>query len=243
MMTMMKCSDKNLSHLAYATLCGVHHKQQQERNQDALSFYQSPAYCVFCVADGVGSHKHSRKGSRAVARAVKTTFKDYVKGKVERKKITSTIFSRFKSGVKEKYRGCASTTCLFVAAVQGQGIFIGQAGDGLVIVRVNGVLQYVSVKDDDFSNEVVALSPSSERNRWTTRYFKLCQDDKVEIFLSTDGISGDVIPGHEEECLDYFLAKCLDGKRKGNKELKQILKAWSENGSNDDKTVIIYKNR
>lgn len=201
------------------------------------------AYSIFCVADGVGSHKYSRKGSRAVTRAVDDVFADFVEGKIERKKLTSTIYERFRCRIHEKYRSQASTTCLFIAITEAHGIFLGQVGDGLVVLKINGEAKYISVKDDDFSNIVQPLSPANGSSRWTTRHFDFNQNDEIEIFISTDGISGDVIPGHEEECLDYFLKKISVAKKKRNKELKKILLNWNNNGSNDDKTVIVYRNR
>ncbi len=235
-------SDKDATRLACVTRRGAHHRNKHEPNQDAFYVRLAHAYSVFCVADGVGSHKYSRKGSRAVSRAVGAVFADFAMGKVERKKLTATIYERFKNGVKEKYREQASTTCLFVAVTEAHGIFLGQVGDGLAVLRINGELKYASAKDDDFSNVVIPLSPSKENCRWTTRHFDAGKEDKVEIFLATDGVSGDVIPGHEEECLDYFLRK-ISAKRNGNRELKKVLLSWSRNGSNDDKTVIVYKSR
>jgi len=239
---MTTCSDKDAMRLAYATMRGAHHRKKHEPNQDAFCMRLAHAYSVFCVADGVGSHKYSRKGSRAVSRAVAAVFADFVAGNVERKKLTATIYERFRNSIKEKYRSQASTTCLFIVVTDEFGVFVGQVGDGLAVLRINGELKYTSVKDDDFSNVVMPLSPAKENCRWTTRHFDADKEDKIEIFLSTDGISGDVIPGHEEECMDYFIQK-ISAKKNGNSELRKILLSWSKNGSNDDKTVIVYKSR
>lgn len=243
-MTMMTTfSNKNTMRLAYATMCGAHHKKKHELNQDAYFVRLAHAFSIFCVADGVGSHKYSRKGSRAVVRAVGDVFADFVAGKLERKKLTATIYERFRSKIHQKYHTQASTTCLFIAITEAHGIFLGQVGDGLAVLKINGEAKYISAKDDEFSNVVQPLSPANGNCRWTTHHFDINQDDEIEIFLSTDGISGDVIPGHEEECLDYFLKKISAVKKHRSRELKKILLNWSKNGSNDDKTVIVYRNR
>lgn len=245
MTTMMTtCSDKAERSLAYATVCGAHHRKKRERNQDALIVREGKFLTVLCVADGVGSQRYSRKGSRAVTRAVAGAFADFVKGKVERKKITASIFERYKNAIGRKYKSQASTTCMFVAITKEHGVFVGQIGDGLCAVRINGKAVYISRKDDEFANIVTALSPQSESPRWTTRHFNVENGDGIEAFLSTDGVSGDIIDGHEEECLEYFI-KAIDGKtvRSANGALKKILVRWGESGSNDDKTVIVYRKR
>ena len=62
--------------------------------------------------------------------------------------------------------------------------------------------------------------------------------------MATDGMAGDVIPGRERRCAAYFLQK-TDGKNREEADtvLQDMLIRWGQDGSADDKTVIVYKER
>lgn len=240
MMTMI-CSKNKRVAIAYATLCGEYHKKEHKRNQDAVLVVAKEKYTALCVADGVGSQRFSRYGSRAIVRAVSSVFSDFVNGCVAKKEITATIFKRYKERLKDKYKLAASTTCLFAVITEQYGLFVGQAGDGLCLVCINGVNMYEGVKDEAFLNEVQAVSAARESAAWKTKHYDLSAGDVVEILLTTDGVSGDVIPGKERSCLEYFLREVNLEHLGANARLKRCLKKWGESGSNDDKTVAVYK--
>lgn len=242
MTTMMTCSSVPCVRIAYATVCGERHRARHERNQDAVAVCEGRGYTVLCVADGVGSQRYARRGSHAAVRAVVSTFKDFVGGKIGKKEITATIFLRYKSALKAKYRAAASTTCVFAAIVNEHGLFVGQIGDGLCLVRINGESVFVSDKGDEFLNEVNALSADSDGASWRTKHYSIAPTDRIEILLTTDGLSGDIIPGRETECLEYFANK-VDVKPRfiANMRLRHCLKDWGKTGSSDDKTAVIYK--
>lgn len=229
-------------HLAYSTVCGEYHKKERERNQDAVAAVKKARYTAVCAADGVGSQRYSRFGSRAVVKAVVMAFDDFTLGRIGKKEITATILKRYKKLLRQKYRAAASTTCIFVVITAEYGMFVGQAGDGLCFVQINGKTVFGSRKDDEFLNDVQAISASRENAIWKTKHFNLADGDVVEIMLATDGVSEDIVSNKERECLDYFLRN-MGGSVgcKVNKNLKKCLMHWGDTGSNDDKTVVVYK--
>ena len=239
------CSNNvNAPRIAYATICGERHRSRHERNQDAAAVCIGNGYTVMCVADGVGSQRFARRGSHAVVKAVVATFIDFVKGKIGKKQITQTVFARYKSALKEKYRAAAGTTCLFVAITDEHGLFLGQMGDGLCLLQINGEPVFVSDKGEEFLNEVNALSAEADNATWRTKHYNIAQEDSIEVLLTTDGISSDIIPNKEPECLEYFLDK-VHSKRgvAANRRLKRCLKNWGKTESSDDKTVVIYERK
>ena len=66
-----------------ATETGKKHVLEREKNQDAVKTKCYGFGCVMALADGVGSHKFSRFGSRAIVQSVHRSFIDYVKGAFE----------------------------------------------------------------------------------------------------------------------------------------------------------------
>ena len=88
-------------------------------------------------------------------------------------------------------------------------------------------------------NEVSALNCTHEYHNWKIKNLKFDSNIncKLELLLSTDGISEDIIPEKREIFFDYFIN--LSSSKKESK-LKDTLKNWSVPGSIDDKTVITF---
>lgn len=242
MMTMTISSKKDK--YGGATNRGKSHIKTGIPNQDAFVMRKHDYGYVFSVADGVGSHKFSQIGSKAIVDSVDETFTKFEEGQIERKNITTTIFQSFREKVPVEYRESASTTCIFAAILKKHGVFLGMIGDGICAIKINQNEFRLDAKEEAFSNIVVAANPSKEMPMWKTKHFDLEQNDTISLLLATDGVSGDIIPGKEFECLTYFETKvCKAPRILRNFRIKTEIKNWGPAGSLDDKTMIVFSRK
>ena len=243
-MTRMTSFNNKKEHYAGSSVKGQNHKKLNLPNQDSYLIYRNKKIVVLAIADGLGSHKYSKVGSKAVVKAVKSTFIDFENGGVPFKQITSTIYNRFVNSIPKKYVNEAATTCAFVVISEKNGVFAGQVGDGLCYLKINDSSYILKPKTDEFSNIVTPLNPIKENVLWKTKHFNIESNDEVDIMLATDGISEDIIPGKEDGCLEYCISKT---KKKihflSNMALKKIILNWNVPGSLDDKSIVIYSRR
>ena len=68
-------------------------------------------------------------------------------------------------------------------------------------------------------------------------WFKVYPEE-LEIMLTTDGISEDIIPDKMSDFMSYVMSKVVENKKRG---LKKLLTEWSFPGSIDDKTIVIAR--
>ena len=223
------------------SLRGESHQATHTPNQDAYIIEKSRYGVTLAVADGVGSQKHSQIGSRAIVKAVARAFRLYETNRIPVSEITATAFALYKKAVPASKRAQASTTCVFAYISEKNGLFIGQVGDSVCYLKINERFLVMQGADAEFSNVVLPLCAEWDEARWKTRHFALTDSSVIQIMLATDGVSNDIIPGKEEECLDFYVSKIqgLD-VAKGKKTVKSILQNWDVPGSGDDKTMIVY---
>lgn len=223
---------------------GGNHKKAKVPNQDAVYRKKHKFGLLMAVADGVGSHRYSQFGSKAAVRAAAETFYLFETGQIPRTDITKTIFEQFQRKIPNKYMSQASTTCMFAYLSNKSGLYLGQVGDGLCCVKINDQMIQLKEKGGGFGNLVRPLNPEKESPKWKTKHFHVQESDTIQIFLSTDGISGDVISGKEENCLAHFVSlvenKC---KWTSDYQVKSCLKNWDAPTGGDDKTAAVYIRR
>ncbi len=224
----------------FSSVKGGMYSRQGIENQDAVLVVKSRFGIVLVVADGVGSHKYSALGSKAAVKAVRRAFDSFEKGSIANTEITKTIFKLYVEMIDVDKRAEASTTCIFAYISNISGLYLGQIGDGMCCATINDHFLNLKKKDDDFSNLVTPLNATKESAKWYTRHFNIGEKDKLKIMLATDGISTDIIPGKENDGLEYFANKMGRIVTINNYKLRRVLKGWDPKGAGDDKTVIIY---
>ncbi len=235
---MRHCSDElKLNLFAGFSIKGKSHIRTKQPNQDRFLIRLLP-YCeVFVVADGVGSHKFSQKGSKYICYAVQNAFKKLQKNAIVEDEILSTIYKGYKNQIRRKEKNNVGTTCLF-AVIYNNKLYIGQAGDGVCCVKINGKFKMTAQKESDFTNEVLAISDKAEYNTWRYRCIDLGNINSLEIMLTTDGISEDIIPEKMPDFMSFVFSKVDNDRRNG---LKKLLQNWSFPGSIDDKTILVAR--
>lgn len=236
---MTKTSFTNNSIVCGASVIGQSHIMNGTCNQDYFKILKTKYGIAMSVCDGVGSNKYSQFGSKAASKAVNKVFKRYHRGKVTKESVGEQIEHYYKKYVRRKYRHEASTTCLFAYVFSNNEIIIGQAGDGVILIKLDERFVVFQNKTDDFMNEVSALSCNREYHHWKIKNLKFnpTVNHKLELLLSTDGISEDIIPEKREQFFDHFINLSSSGSES---KLKETLENWSVPGSIDDKTVITY---
>ena len=87
------------------------------------------------VCDGVGSEKYSQYGSKAASKAVIKVFKLYYHGKISKDSIGEKIEFYYRKYLWPMHRSAAGTTCLFALVYADNEVVIGQAGDGVILIK------------------------------------------------------------------------------------------------------------
>ena len=231
-------ANKYTTTISGATETGKKHVIEREKNQDAVKVKRYGFGCVIALADGVGSHKFSRFGSRAIVQSVHRTFIDYVKGKVEKNSLSNYADNQFKKCVPKKCLSQAATTCIFAAYIYKKGLFLGQIGDGLCVVSIDEKDFILTEKEEVFSNVVTPFNATSCDNKWELLFIpeeKIIRE--LDVLLLTDGLSEDILPGKEFEFLKG-IKEAASGKTstKASDIIKNIIKTWPVPMSSDDKS-------
>lgn len=245
MMTMMTFFNSYFRHsndiCCGACVRGEKHIKLRKPNQDAMLIKYTRYGTIITVADGVGSLKKSHYASKVIVKATAKAFVLFEKGKIARKEITKTINEIFRQKIRRKYHSSAATTCIFVVLSNLHGLFAGQVGDGMCYVSLNDEKVILKKKVDEFLNTADAISPLDNKIHWTTKHFDISNDDRIKVMMATDGVSETIIPGMENECLEYYLEEVKDvSKYKRDSVIKNHLINWNVKASTDDKTMIIF---
>ena len=215
---------------------GYSHIRSGLPDQDNYLIRIKPFLKVFVVADGLGSHKYSAIGSKKVCLAVYKTFLSYCHGTIKEEDICQSVEKEYQVSLRTHQLAEAGTTCIF-AAIAGDSLFVGQAGDGLCSVNLNGKFMATSKINTDFTNEVSALSGDKQFTHWKFRKIDLSDVSKLDILLMTDGISEDVLPDKYTDFTMYVVDSMFNGK----KAVRKIIKEWSVPGAIDDKTMVAVR--
>ncbi|GFM49991.1 hypothetical protein PSCICE_12580 [Pseudomonas cichorii] len=135
----------------------------------------------------------------------------------------------------DRYRA-HETTCLWAwVDASGQGA-AGQVGDGLLLVRNQGVFQVITDQRQGFGNQTNTLAQSGTQGYYST-VLELSQPGDG-VLLMTDGISDDLIPEQLEPFFDAIYQRQLRcSKRRMRRWLTGELLDWSTPRHGDDKSI------
>lgn len=219
---------------AGATVRGPAHEQDGSPNQDAISVRGCDGGRFIAVADGLGSRRFSHIGSqRAVQLAHEVALDRTVSlSSADVPSVLSSAWCRAFEGEHDDYE----TTCLW-AWVNGCGRgVIGQAGDGLALIRSGGRFRILTVQRDGFGNQTTTLSQADSMGATSSDIALIKPGDGV--LLMTDGISDDLIPEQLEPFFDaIYRRQQSSSKRRIKRWLESELQQWSTPRHGDDKTI------
>lgn len=212
---------------------GPAHEQDGLPNQDALSVSGLGGGCFASVADGLGSRRYSHIGSRvavALAREAAVDKESFLSTDVP-----SCLSRNWRAALADRYDDC-ETTCLWAwVDARGEGV-VGQAGDGLVLIRSQGQFTVLTGQRDGFGNQTTTLAQAESVGASSADISLTSPGDGV--LLMTDGISDDLIPEQLEPFFDaIYRRQQRCSKRRMKRWLETELRHWSTPRHGDDKTI------
>lgn len=226
---------------------GPGHIRANLPNQDSFLVKNFGCYSLLVISDGMGSKKHADIGSQATCMAVYKAFVHYVYTERRYHKKNRNIFSM----IKEEWlklispynpKDC-SATCLFVLRSKKRCI-AAMLGDGLIYLKGKKEKDsklLIDEKNDDFSNSTVSMSDSNYLNDW--RSISISTKKIASIFMSSDGISSDLIQGKEKEFADKLLTDISKEKTLVDKReyIQKVIDKWPVPKHSDDKTIVVME--
>ncbi len=228
---------------AGASTRGPGHKLDSIPNQDAWIFRKFSWGFVGVVADGLGSHVHSQIGSKAVCRAVVKAlniWRQHPDSTVEQ--LLFFVHKIWLSEIGRYNPNQCGTTCLFAAGITSQDrLVVGQLGDGIVYVQLNGVSRVITNKTDEYTNLTSSIH-NSKISDWICESFGM-ENQNIRLMLATDGIAEDLIQSKISDFVDYVDKGSMQKKTQieKNQYIKRMQLEWPTPMHSDDKTLLMIK--
>jgi hypothetical protein len=190
----------------------------------------SPEGDTITVADGVGSAPHGSLGSHIAVGLALGEVREAARAGIPARALGELLTRRYRE-VTHADREVA-TTCLFAVATDDH-VYVGQAGDGLAGVLLEDGWFALASQRGEWANETDALPRASVQcHAWARR-------DVRAVFLATDGVSDDLVPGREAELVLALVSIALDGAAALHARLHAWLTDWPTRGSVDDRSVAL----
>ena len=220
---------------------GQKHLEVGLPNQDSYKFYNSRKCSCAVVSDGLGSKRKSDYGSKQVCKIAIKLLKKISQNKLDMKGFLELLTTKWLEKTKKYDSKNCDATCLF-ALVTKEYCFLGQLGDGMLSCVVDGKLFVVKGKDDDFLNETTSIYKSTLKD-WVIKKIDFDGHKITNIFMTTDGISNDLIDGQTQPFINEISANlkknCVFGN---NKHIKNVLLSMPNINNSDDKTIVLGRN-
>lgn len=213
-------------------------KEKGIPNQDYIMVYENRDFLIAAVSDGLGSSKNSLKGAKVACMTVINVVKNFR---------ISTDLTLLNKRIKEKWLNAIKdeadsvnnyrTTNSFIAVYKNEKkIIIGQLGDVLISLRIDGLFRYFESIIKDFSNETDCLGCGRDEK------FKLAIYDfghSFDFLIATDGIGDELLSEKIEALHDYLITKYQNIKETNRREsLKKEIVEFINQKNNDDKSLI-----
>ncbi len=226
------------------SVVGPAHIKSQIPNQDTYIAKHFVWGDVIVLADGLGSHKHSAIGAKAICEAVVSVAKVYSNIlNIDIERMLRSIHAKWLHILDEYSPSAASSTCLFVIKIHNK-YFVAQLGDGIIIGysknnKDNFLLK--EVKEDSFSNVTNSLKKKFNIKDWR---YKIFESEFEAFILCSDGISDDLMVDKE---FDFGRELLNSYKKHSNRRVEAHLHKWLVNWPvphhSDDKTIACLYRR
>jgi serine/threonine protein phosphatase PrpC len=224
--------------ISYITASVHGEKPDNIPNQDYIQTFENDTIFIASVSDGLGSSLHSDKGAHFACECVIEIMKNE-NSEIILKNFSDKITKQWqqlverKDGLIKDYR----TTNSFVSVFKKEkSVVIGQLGDVMISLRIDGLFRHFETTQKEFSNETDCLG--SGRNE---RY-KLARYDfghSFDFLIATDGISDEIEPSKMEAFQNYlknrFEFLSLENR---NNELHSEIETLMKEKNNDDKSLL-----
>jgi serine/threonine protein phosphatase PrpC len=219
-------------------------KMENIPNQDYIDLFEDDEFLITTVSDGLGSSKNSLEGAQIACKCVIVEIQNFQLSS-EIQILNNRIKENWKKEIESISKNMSDfrTTNSFVAIIKKEKkIIVGQIGDVLVSLRIDGLFRYLESTSKDFSNETFCLGSGRDEN------FKLAIFEfghTFDFLIATDGIADELQTEKIEALHDYFKNKFqnIETSRR-NDALKGDLEEYLNVKNNDDKSMIfIWSNK
>lgn len=222
---------------------GPQHLQTRTGNQDSYMIKDVPGGKVLVVADGMGSAKHAKVGSKAICEAVCESCEIWSKYKKPQLGLLfQMIMTLWYMKISPYSKSDCGTTCIFVFYRYDGNVIMAQVGDGIIGYKIDENFQILSEKNEEFSNETRSVGKVTKLSHWNSLTLKIKANQRFSFFISTDGVSEDLIPEYREDFLEELVKICKNSSSKDRKKkIYKLLKNWPTPRHGDDKTIVIFE--
>ena len=202
-------------------------------NQDAIDFLKINDCFFMAVSDGLGSCKNSQTGAQAAMLVCRRILLLLANGELDfnAEAIIDKIRFLWKSYIDDKELKDYSCTLKTLFFKSDRAIVIS-VGDGMGLISVDGRLIKINSRQFDFVNETVCIG--GERIEAVCESFEVINE--CFVVFSTDGVSGGLYEGGEENFINELMASASAGNLS-----KDVIELFSELNkyNSDDKTMGI----
>lgn len=222
-----------------ASIIGKSHLSNKKPNQDYYLIKNRKKFSFSIMCDGLGSKKHSHKGSKLLSR-IFSAFSFFLNSKLIRIKFVIRVVTFFWKFFTFLYGSSHfDTTCQFIF-IHSSSLIIGQLGDGLITVTKNGQLSFFESNQDHFINETTSINRSNFNN-WRINFVELQPNDVVALSMMTDGISNDLNRQNYSKFLDFILNNLgrFHVSKDRNNYINDLLLQLPNKNNKDDKSFVI----
>lgn len=215
-------------------------------NQDAIKIGSVPnkdiAYIL--VADGLGSCKKSDEGSaKIVELAEEWILNRMTMYSMMTNSVANIFMKKLIEAWNENYEVSESydydTTIHFAIFYKGS-VLVGGVGDGMALISYDNLVCKDFVDSTDlFSNITNSMCSMNISELMTGEVVQQEEYKKdMQIILSTDGISDDLIPEKKLTLPDYFVSVIRqNGWNILQEEISEWITDWETDGHSDDKSL------
>jgi hypothetical protein len=219
-------------------------KDETIPNQDYIEIIDNDDLLVATVSDGLGSSKDSLEGAIVACKSVTdiiANFRLTVDNQTLDERIRETWLKeiKLKSDTIEDFKTANSFVAVFKREKK---ILVGQLGDVMVSLRIDGLFRYLESTSKDFSNETVCLG-SNQNEKYQITLFEF--GHSFDFLIASDGIGDELQPNKIDKLHDYFKGKFKNiEKSKRNYFLKKEIESFVNKKNNDDKSMVfIWTNK
>ena len=207
-------------------------------NQDHIKVFENDTIFIGSVSDGLGSSIHSKDGAALACECVVDILKKE-NSEIGFNTLSDNITKQWQrlveqnNGLIKDYR----TTNSFISVFKSEKIIlVGQLGDVMISLRIDGLFRHFETAQKEFSNETDCLG-SGNFERYKIAKYEF--GHSFDFLIATDGISDEIDPFKLEAFQNYLKDKFQDlSVEFRNSELKSEIETIIQDKNNDDKSLL-----
>lgn len=231
---------------------GTRNKRENNKNQDAFVCKVVEEVVYVAVADGLGSCKHSEKGSRLAISCLEdwiiNDLKNYSSPSEEMITILNRkLIDRWRMKITEGHYKDYDTTLLYTIFFN-DCLIVGGIGDGMILCHMDEGVKEFSWDKHEFSNRTFSLSAHNAIDHMRGELVELSDSCyPITLIMATDGVAEDLNPDMKNALPSYLYRKLKETDViTVQDEIEQWVVNWKTNNHTDDRTfcmVNIYDKR